>query len=198
MLDVVRLRALPLLLLMALLAGCAATTESSRSKIDIAPGVTLTLPDRPPFGRDANVVQLVQAVYRDRRETFQAVISSNDDGLTLVMTVPNGPRIMSLEWREDALRAKFEPIAPKGLSAEHMLADIMTIYASPAILRRAIDGAELVVKPDGSRELSKDGQPVVRVALPSGQSTDPWDGRAVLENLAFGYKLSINSRPTAP
>jgi hypothetical protein len=198
MLDVVRLRALPLLLLMALLAGCAATTESSRSKIDIAPGVTLTLPDRPPFGRDANVVQLVQAVYRDRRETFQAVISSNDDGLTLVMTVPNGPRIMSLEWREDALRAKFEPIAPKGLSAEHMLADLMTIYASPAILRRAIDGAELVVKPDGSRELSKDGQPVVRVARPAGQSTDPWDGRAVLENLAFGYKLSINSRPTAP
>ncbi len=58
---------------------------------------------------------------------------------------------MSLEWRENALRAKFEAIAPKGLSAEHMLADIMTIYAPPEALRRAIDGADLAVQPDRSR-----------------------------------------------
>jgi len=181
-----------------LLGACATTTESSQTKVDVAPGVTLTLPNRPPFGGDANVVQLVQAVYRDRSEIFQAIISSNDDGMTLIMTVPNGPRIMSLEWRGDALRAKFEAIAPKGLSAEHMLADIMMIYAPPEALRRAISGAELTVKSDGSRELSKAGQPIARVTYPSGLSTNPWVGRAVLENIAFGYRLAINSRPTAP
>jgi hypothetical protein len=194
----VQLRILSILLLAGFLAACATTTESSQTKVDIAPGVTLTLPDRPPFGSDANVVQLVQAVYRDRTEIFQAIISSNADGMTLIMTVPNGPRIMSLEWHENALRAKFETIAPKGLSAEHMLADIMTIYAPPEALRRAIGGADLNVKPDGSRELSRAGQPIVRVTYPSGSSANPWEGRAVLENIAFGYKLAINSRRTEP
>ena len=193
-----RLSLPPILLLFGLLGGCATTTESSQTKVDIAPGVTLTLPDRPPFGRDANVVQLVQAVYRDRTETFQAIISSNDEGMTLIMTVPNGPRIMSLEWHENTLRAKFEAIAPKGLSAEHMLADIMTIYAPSEVLRRAIDGAELDVKSDGSRELLKAGQAIVKVTYSSGLSANPWDGRTVLENIAFGYRLAINSHPTKP
>jgi hypothetical protein len=196
--DVGRLPAVLLTLLVSLLAACATTSESSRTKVDIAPGASLTLPDRPPFGRYANAVQLVQAVYRDRTEVFQAVIASKDDGLTLVMTVPNGPRIMSLEWRAGSLKAKFEPIAPKGLTAEHMLADIMTVYAPPEALRRALDGAELAVNPDGSRELTQDGQPIVRVTYPAGNGAHPWHGRAVLENIAFGYQLAINSQPTAP
>ena len=197
MADALRLKLLPILLLIGFIAGCASTTESKGNKVDIAPGVTLALPDRPPFGRAVNVVQLVQAVYRDRRETFQAVIASKDDGMTLIMTVPNGPRIMSLEWREGVV-AKFESIAPKGLSAENMLADIMTIYASPEILRNAIDGADLTVKADGTREIAKHGQAIVRVTFPAGSGADPWNGRAVLENLIFGYKLMINSRLTAP
>ncbi|GAB2179350.1 DUF3261 domain-containing protein [Dongia sp. agr-C8] len=196
--DVGRLRACFLGLLLGLLAGCATTSESSRSKVDIAPGVTLTLPDRPPFGRDANAVQLVQAVYRDRKEVFQAVIASNEDGLTLIMTVPNGPRIMSLEWREDGLKAKYESIAPNGLTAEHMLADIMTVYAPPEALRRALGGAELAVKPDGSRELTRDGRPIARVTYATATGANPWNGRTVLENLAFGYRLAINSQPTQP
>lgn len=196
--DVGRMRAVLLSLLIGLLAACATTSESSRSTVDLAPGVTLTLPERQPFGHGANAVQLVQAVYRDRKEVFQAVIASNDEGLTLIMTVPNGPRIMSLEWRESGLKAKFEAIAPKGLTAEHMLADIMTVYAPPEALRRALDGAELAVKPDGSRELTKDGQPIVRVTYPAGTGTNPWNGRAALENIAFGYRLAINSQPTEP
>jgi len=185
-------------LLMGLLAACAGTTESSRSKVDIAPGVTLTLPERPPFGREANVVQLVQAVYQDRKETFQAVIASKEDRMTLVMTVPNGPRIMSFEWGGNGLRATFEPVAPKGLSAEHMLADILTIYAPPEVLGRILDGAALTVNPDGSRELTKDGKPIISVTFPARSTANPWNGRAVLENIVFGYKLSITSRPTAP
>jgi hypothetical protein len=196
--DVGRMRAYLFLLLIGFVTGCASTTESNKSRVDIAPGVTLTLPDRPPFGADANAVQLVQAVYRDRKEIFQAVIASNDHGLTLIMTVPNGPRIMSLEWRAGGLKTRFESIAPKGLTAEHMLADIMTVYAPPEALRQALDGAALAVKPDGSRELTKDGQPIVRVTYPAGTGANPWNGRAVLENIVFGYRLVINSRPTEP
>jgi hypothetical protein len=105
---------------------------------------------------------------------------------------------MSLTWRNHALDAKFEPIAPKGLSAEHMLADIMTIYAPPEILDGAIGGAHLLVKPDGSRALIRSGRTIVAVTFRSGPLKNPWDGRVVLVNLAFGYRLEIESHPTSP
>jgi hypothetical protein len=188
------LKALAAGLLSALLAGCPSTGESSGAKVDIAPGVVLRLPETQPFGEDANAIQLVQAVYRDRTETFQAVISSDRSGMTLVMTLPNGPRIMSCEWRAGRVTSKFESIAPQGLSAEHMLADIMTIYAPPRVLEAALDGGAIVVKPDGAREILRDGEPVVRVTHPSGSSKNPWQGRSRLENLVFGYRLDIKSQ----
>jgi len=83
------------------------------------------------FGADANAIQLVQAIYKDRTETFQAIITSKNDDLSLVMTLPNGPRIMSFVWNGEKLTSKYESIAPKGLSAEHMLADIINDLRRP-------------------------------------------------------------------
>jgi Protein of unknown function (DUF3261) len=183
-------------ILLLMVAACSSTTESSQAKVDIAPGIALRLPEHHPFGADADVIQLVQAVYKDNTQTFQAIIHWDSAGMSLIMTVPDGPRIMSFEWRGKSLNTKLEPIAPKGLSAEHMLADIITIYAPAKSLAPAIEGGALVVKPDGTREILKAQQPVIRVTYPSGSAADPWNGRAVLENLAFGYRLEIKSRMT--
>ena len=183
------------MLLPVLLAACASAGESSRAKVDIAPGVALQLPERQPFGGDANAIQLVQAIYQDRTEAFQAILSSDSDGMTLIMTLPNGPRIMSFDWRNGRVTTKFEAIAPKGLSAEHMLADIMTIYAPARALETALVGGTFVTRPDGAREILHDGEPVIRVTYPSASPDNPWQGRAVLENLVFGYRLDIKSQP---
>src|ERR1041384_2442471 len=117
-----------LVVTLAFIGSCTTTQESSQATVDIAPKVRLRLPTHQPFGDKANAVQLVQAIYKDRTETFQAIITSKGDSMSLVMTAPNGPRIMSFDWKGERLSAKYEPIAPKGLSAEHMLADIITIY----------------------------------------------------------------------
>ena len=178
-----------------LAAACASNTESTTDVVDIAPGVTLTLPDHPPFGADVNVVQLGQATYRDRTTAFQAVIAADADKMTLVMTLPSGPRIMSFTWAAGSLKTKLEPMAPKDLSADHMLADILVMYAPPAFLKRAITGADFVSGADGARRIVQSGKALIVVTRPPNATSDLWLGQATLENKAFGYRLSIESQP---
>ena len=102
---------------------------------------------------------------------------------------------MSFDWRGGRVTSKFESIAPTGLSAEHMLADIMVIYAPRSALEAALEGGTLTLAADGAREIRRDGKPVIRVTYPAGTRDHPWQGRSVLENLAFGYRLDIKSQP---
>ena len=189
------MRRFVLAMALATLAACSSTNTSKTGTVDIAPGVVLTLPDRPPLGPEANVVQLVQATYRDRATVFQAIISSTPEAMKLVMTLPSGPRVMSFTWSEGHLETKLESIAPEGLSADHMLADIMVMYASPEFLKPLIHGAELVPGPNGSRSIVRDGQELIVVTRPPNAAGNLWIGHAVLENKAFGYRLSIESKP---
>jgi len=177
-----------------MVAACASTTQSKTGVVDIAPGVTLALPDLPPFGAEANVVQLGQAVYQDRTTAFQAIISSKPEVMTLVMTLPSGPRVMSFTWSDGSLETHLESIAPKGLSAEHMLADIMVMYAPADLLKRQIQGAEFVEGAHGSRRIVQNGKDLIVVTRPADFAGSLWIGSAVLENKAFDYHLSIQSQ----
>lgn len=194
-----RLNRIILATLLSLLSACATAKQVDISAVEIAPGVVLTVPDRPTFGSRATAVQLVQAHYGERQEALQAVIESDAEHTTVIMTVPSGPRIMSIEWRYRSLATKVEPLAPKGLSPEHMLADMLTIYSSAAQLQTMISGGEVISDADGTRRIVKDGAPVIAVTLPIGQSgANPWNGPATLENLAYHYSLNITSQSTVP
>jgi hypothetical protein len=188
------LRHVVLLALVLITAACASSTESTTGTVDIAPGVSLILPERPPFPEDVHVVQLGQAAYGDRTTAFQAVISSDAKGMTLIMTLPSGPRVMSFTWTDGSLKTKLEPIAPKEISADHMLADILVMYAPPDFLQQAIQGAAFVSGADGSRRVTRDGKELIVVTRPADAPGNLWLGQAVLENKAFGYRLSIDSR----
>jgi hypothetical protein len=177
-----------------LAVSCASTRESATGVVDIAPGVTLTLPPRSPFGPEANVVQLGQARYEDRDVAFQAVISSKPGAMSLVMTLPSGPRVMSFKWTPGSLQTKLEPIAPKGLSADHMLADMIVMYAPADLLQSLLSGAELTTASDGARRIVRGGDVLVVVTRPIGSPGNLWIGDAMLENKAFGYTLHIESK----
>lgn len=151
----------------------------------------MTLPDAPPFGDAANAFQLVQARYGDRRLSFQSIIQSGARQFTIVMTVPSGPRIMSIEWHAGAVTTRKESIAPSNLSAERLLADLMLVYAPEDELRAAISGGKLVTVGDRVRRIFRDGRELIEVTRPAG---DPWSGEATLTNFAFDYALDIQSR----
>ncbi len=177
-----------------LLASCASVPTGGIADQSLAPGVTLSLPDGAPFG-DLDVVQLVQARYQDRQQVFQSCIQAGAARFTLVMTVPSGPRIMRIDWRDGRIVAKKEPIAPTALEPERMMADIFLVYAPHEALVRALHGAQVDDTPDGLRRVRVLGHDVIVIKRPSGQA---WVGDATLSNLAHGYVLNIQSRRIGP
>lgn len=180
---------------MAFLTACASNRGPGMSAQTLAPGVSLTLPDDPPFAGPVGATQLVQARYRERHEMFQSTIEASSEHFIVAMTVPSGPGIMRLDWRHRSISAKKESIAPDNLTPERMLADLMLVYAPDDVLRAALAGGNVVIAGESTRTLFKDGRAVVKVTRPSG---DLWNGHATLVNYAYDYALDIQSRRVSP
>jgi hypothetical protein len=161
---------------------------------EIAPGVSLTLPSRPPFGADANATQLVRASYGGRNDRFQAAVETTPLRFALAMTVPSGPNLMTIEWHEGAVVVR-QGIAPRGLPARRLLADFMLVYAPDDVLRAAISGGELIVSGSGARRIFRNDALLIEVRRPAG---NVWEGRARLRNFAYDYVLDIDSHWMAP
>lgn len=185
------MRAVAVACLLLIVGGCVSRLNGASDLQPLAPEVTLALPDTPAFGRDVEVVQLVQARYQGHQQMFQSVIRSRDNFFTVLMTVPSGPRIMRIDWTPVSISSKKEAIAPAGLSPERMLADLMLVYAPKEELRKAISGAVVIDDKPAERKVMKDGQVLILVTRPKG---DVWNGRATLTNYAFDYELKIQSQ----
>jgi len=183
-------RWLPVLALLPLTAACTTPAAPPADGVAIAEGVTLRLPDAPPFG-DIQVVQLITARYKDRQETLQALVETGAGHMKVIVTLPSGPRVLSVAWGDGKVETTREAMTPDSLSGDHLLADIMTIYAPDEALVKALRGGQLVAGPAGSRRIEAGGQVVITVTRPQ---QDPWRGRAVLENSSFGYRLDIASQ----
>lgn len=176
-----------------LLSACAGGQGRAQGPQAIAPGIALTLPERPPFGVGIEAQQLVRAAYGGRSDRFQAAIESSPARFVLAMTVPSGPRIMTIAWHDGAI-VETRGIAPAGLPARRLLADFMFVYAPEADLRAALSGGDLVVS-GRTRRLFRNGVLLVEVERPDG---NPWEGPARLSNFAHDYELVIDSHGIGP
>lgn len=178
-----------------LLAGCVSGQSSKTRTQSLAPGISLRLPTEPVFGLGPDVVQLVQARYRDQHQVFQSFVQSSPGRFVITMAVPSGPHIMQIEWSHDGITAQRAAIAPKALSAERTLADLMLVYASTMDLRAALSGAQVIEGPGGERKIVQNGKDVIVVKRPV---SNPWSGTATLMNFASDYALKIQSQRAAP
>ncbi len=168
---------------------------TAANRTDIAPGVSMTLSRLPRLEPNLDVAQLVRSNYKDRSLTFQATIQTTADALTIVVAMPSGPPLVSIIWKDGRITGTQAPSLPPSLTPDHLLADIMSLYAPAEALNAALAGAE-VVDAGTARTIEKpDGTVVVRITRPGD---DPWSGPATLHNLAFGYQLGINSRRVNP
>lgn len=173
------------------LAGCTTMAPPSDEGVPIAPGITLHLPTTPPFG-EVQAVQLITARYQDRQESLQALVEAGGERMSVIVTLPSGPRVLSVSWSAAGIETRREAMTPESLSGEHLLSDIMTIYAPADVLGKALSGGTLAVGPEGQRQIAGgDGTVVITVARPQ---ENPWHGKASLENSAYGYRLEINSQ----
>ncbi|MEN3976579.1 DUF3261 domain-containing protein [Emcibacter sp. SYSU 3D8] len=181
-----------------LIAGCASRQPGPIAPAPdttmIAPGVTMTLSRLTPLESGLDVSQLVQARYQNRADTFLATIQTSPGTVTVMVTMPSGPPLVTIVWEDGKISGNKAPMLPDSMTPDHLLADLMSVYASSTTLNGALTGAKVV--DDGtSRTIEQDGKVLVRIVRPAG---DTWTGTASLHNLAFGYQLGIKSRRMSP
>ena len=182
----------------SLLTSCAAAphatpgTITPGAAIPIANGVQLVLPAAQPFGPGLQVVQLVRGRSKTRDQTLQAIIESDASQLTIIITLPSGPRLASIIWRPGDIETTLASnVADKGLSP-HLLADLMTIYAPAPILAASLRGGTCTESTGGTRVISTGGVTVITLFR---QHPGTWQGAASLTNLSYGYHLDISGQP---
>lgn len=187
-------RALRFLAVVCVLPSCSLIAPARVAPPPEAPGsAVLSLPSRPGYPGEVAVVQDLDAVHGDQAFDVQAVLQASAEHLVLVLTLPFGPRLATIDWSAGgvAIRRDLDlPVAAR-VPPEAVLSDIVLAFWPEALVRSSLrEGVSLVVEP-GRRLVIRDGVAVIEVHY---DGADPWNGRTRLDNHLFGYRLTIDSR----
>jgi len=179
--------------LVVIVTGCATRDTARSPDVAIGSGVSLALPMPPGYPRKITVLQTVQGAYGDQRRTFQSVISLSPDTVQVIMTLPGGPRIMTIHWSAERVTTERTALAPSDLKGENVLADIMITLWNAASIGTALSSGATITEADGIRTIRIAGRDVITVRY--NDKTDDTK-RMVLTNHDFGYELAISSQRT--
>lgn len=179
------------LALLVLVSGCA-TRETARSPdVAIGRGASLALPMPPGYSREITVLQTVQGAYGAQRRTFQSVVSLAADKVRVIMTLPGGPRVMTVHWSAQGVTTERTALAPAELRGENVLADIVITLWHLDAVGAALSGDATIAEADGVRTIRSAGREVITVRYVDGANESE---RTVVTNHDFGYELVISSQ----
>lgn len=192
-------RRLAFLAIAAGLLGCGTLgNELSGPEPAALPPALLILPIPPGYPSELAAVQHIRAVHAEDRYDFEAFLRVGSAQVTIVLALPFGPRLATIDWsttgietrREQALPHTGLPLAEL-LRPENVLADIVLAFWPETAVRASL-APEVVldVEPD-IRQLSYRDSPAVTVRHAGG---DPWGGETTVVNHLLGYRLAITSR----
>ena len=179
------------LALLIFASGCA-TRDTARSQdVSIGREISLTLPMPPGYPREITFLQTVQGSYGAQRRTFQSLVSLAADEVRVIMTLPGGPRIMTIRWSPQGVTTERTALAPAELLGENVLADLMITLWDPDAAGAALSDNATITEADGVRTIRSAGRDVITVRYADGASDSE---RMVLVNHDFGYELVISDR----
>ncbi len=181
------------LVLLVFVSGCATRDTTHSPDVAIGRGVSLALPMPPGCPREVTVLQTVQGAYGDQRRTFQSVVSLSADAVQVIMTVPGGPRIMTIQWSAEGVTTERTALAPSELMGENVLADIMITLWNADSVGAALSPDATITEADGVRTIRSTGRDVITVRYDDETTGTE---RMVLTNHDFDYELAISSQRT--
>lgn len=180
-------RALAMIGIVALLAGCATTPAPMRLQIPeprLSPAA---------FGAEVSLAQ---------RLTFEAAASSQQPTRSLdaqleidalqvrLAAVAMGTRILSLTWDGSRLDVQRHPQLPAQVDPARVLRDVQFAYWPSDAVRRALPAGWSLQDSDQQRQLLHHGEVVLSIHY---QAEPRWDGDLKLDNRVEGYRLAIQS-----
>ncbi|OIR10090.1 hypothetical protein GALL_80180 [mine drainage metagenome] len=194
--SILKLRRLLALCCGLALSACAAAPTAPAGAVRVAPDLTLTLPPPASLGRSLEATQLVTAHYGDQTYLFEGHFRADRRHLLLEGLDSMGRKAMTIDWSPEGIHADTAPWLPRQLRPENMLADMVMLYWPPQTVRAALAASGGRLRVEKHRRVISDAKGPVIEARYSGD--DPWNGRLVYRNLAWGYRLEIQSVETAP
>lgn len=155
----------------------------------IAPDLMLTLPVPPGYPETRTGVQIVRSRHLGVEVAVEAVLALGPEETVIILTVPGGPRLATITWDRDGVRAERAPFAPEAAPVENVLSDIFfTRWPAESITASLPAGVEFSVEGD-ARMLRRDGEIILEAAP---DVSDP--KRLVVRNHALGYEITITTQ----
>lgn len=164
------------------LAGCASAPQQGAARL----GLRL---DPATLGESISVQQRLEVERAGSVNTLDVALEVDAARLELV-GLAFGQRVLSLSYDGKELESWRHVMLPSQVRAEDVLEDVqLTLWPAAAV--RARLGAGWSIDEDGLRRtLSLDGAPVIEIDY-SGPLR--WQGKVVLRNLRYDYRLTIDS-----
>ncbi len=179
------------LLVFVFASGCATPEVMRTSAVPIGRDLSFKLPAPPGYPKEITLLQTVRATYGNQRVAFQTVASLAADKVHVVITLPTGPRLMTIDWSALGVATDRSNLAPPDLMGENILADMVIALWDLKAVRAALPDDATAVQVGTVRTISRDGREVVTVVY-SGDVLRT--GRMVITNHDFGYELVIASQ----
>jgi hypothetical protein len=199
----------PLLLPLAIIAGCTEVTMTpvvgvltepvAESQFALfAPGRVLALPRPADLGRTVEAVQMLSARYDSQTFVFEGRLSITPERLLLVGIDGMGRRAMTVTWDDHSLTVESAPWLPASVRPGSMIADIVVLYWPEAAVRKALASADCKLLATAKSRKVRCGNDTVLSAKYDWPSGAKWDGTLQYSNLAWGYEIEAQSKEMTP
>lgn len=190
----------PWLVLALLLASCATHSAGPvADKVQVAPTLTLIMPQPGDLGRSFEVSQLVTAHYGDQTYVFEGHLSARPDRFLMIGLDTTGRRALTITWTDFGITYEAAPWVPAKLRPENILADMVLLYFPDAVIGKALAASGGTVTTSVSRRvIGVDGKATITADYQPTVPGDPWSGHQHYRNLAWGYELDIQTAEPGP
>ena len=165
------------------LAGCATDSQPARLRLQLAPAT---------LGASLNLQQHLTVEREGRIHDLDAVVEIDPERIDLVVLALN-QRVLSLHYDGRALESWRHPVLPAELRAEDVLEDLQLTLWPVDALRQALPSGWRIEE-NGTRRILLAGElPVTEIDY---SGAPRWNGKIVVNNLRYRYRLTIQSVPS--
>jgi hypothetical protein len=162
------------------LAGCATDSQPARLRLKLAPatlGASISLQQHLMVERDGRIHELDAALEIDPERIDLVALALNQ-------------RVLSLHYDGRSLESWRHPALPAELRAEDVLEDLQLTLWPLEALRQALP-LGWRIEENGARRILLAGElPMIEIQY-SGEPR--WNGKIVVNNLRYRYRLTIQS-----
>lgn len=146
------------------------------------------------LGASISVQQHLRVEREGRIDELDTALEIDPEHVELV-GLAFGQRVLQLHYDGKTLQSWRHPLLPPQVRAEDVMEDLqLTLWPASAI-QQALPPGWRIEDQRMQRTLLQDDRPVMQIVYSDRQR---WSGKVELTNLRYGYRLTIQSVPTAP